>query len=175
MATSSQEVPTGAAIEAAALVPAAAEEVFDFLSDLSNHWRLVDRFVDVVEVEGPSEAAPESAVVRLRGPAGVHRTVRTRVTTARRPRLIVGVAELGDGTRARVSWTLAGRLGQTRVRLAAEVEHADTLDRLLLALGGRAWLRRRFAHGLEALAERFAAAAAADAEPARADGAAAAE
>jgi hypothetical protein len=86
----------------------------------------------------------------------VRRTVRTRVTAARRPRLIVGTAELGEHTRARVSWTLAGRPGHTRVHLAAEVEHADALDRLLLALGGRAWLRRRFAHALEALAQRFA-------------------
>jgi hypothetical protein len=57
-----------------------------------------------------------------------------------------------------VSWTLAGRFGQTRVQLAAEVEQATQLDRLLLALGGRAWLRRRFAFGLERLAARFAAA-----------------
>jgi uncharacterized protein YndB with AHSA1/START domain len=154
-----------AEIEATALVPATPEEVFRFLSDLSNHWRLVDRLVEVVSLEGDP---PDRAVVRLRGPFGLRRTVRTRVTAARAPRLLIGVAELGDGgasggggTRALVSWTLAGRLGQTRVRLAAEVEHATRLDRLLLALGGRAWLRRRFAFGLERLAERFAAARAA--------------
>jgi hypothetical protein len=85
--------------------------------------------------------------------------VHTRVTAARAPRLLIGVAEMGDesATRALVSWTLAGRLGQTRVRLAAEVEQASALDRVLLALGGRAWLRRRFAFGLQRLAERFAA------------------
>lgn len=146
-----------AEIEATAIVRASPEEVFDFLDDLANHWRLVDRFVEVIELDGPLGRPPESGLVRLCGPLGVRRTVRTRVTAARRPRLIIGTAELGDHTRARVSWTLAGRLGQTRVRLAAEVEHASMLDRLLLALGGRAWLRRRFAHGLEALAARFAA------------------
>jgi hypothetical protein len=163
----SREVPSGAAIEAVALVPASPAEVFDFLSDLANHWRLVDRFVDVLELNGPADCPPDSGLVRLRGPAGVHRTVRTRVTAARRPRLIIGVAELGGSTRARVSWTLAGRMGQTRVRLAAEVEHAGRLDRLLLALGGRAWLRRRFASGLEALAERFQAGAGAEPERSR--------
>jgi uncharacterized protein YndB with AHSA1/START domain len=168
---STQEVPSDAAIEAVALVPASPEEVFDFLSDLANHWRLVDRFVEVIELTGPAGGPADSGLVRLRGPGGVHRTVRTRVTAARRPRLIIGTAELGDRTRARVSWTLAGRLGQTRVRLAAEVEHADALDRLLLALGGRSWLKRRFAYGLEALAERFAAEAGGEAMP----GAAAAE
>jgi hypothetical protein len=149
-----------AEIEATALVPAAPAEVFGFLSDLSNHWRLVDRLVEVVSLDGEP---PDRAVVRLCGPLGLRRTVRTRVTATRAPRLLIGVAELGEGgssdsTRALVSWTLAGRFGQTRVRLAAEIEHATRLDRLLLALGGRAWLRRRFAFGLERLAERFAAA-----------------
>src|SRR3954466_16354831 len=142
-------------IEAVALVPAAPEEVFAFLSDLANHWRLLDTHVDVIELDG---SPPSSAVVRLRGPLGVRRTVHTRVTAAREPRLIIGVAELGDGTPALVSWTLAARLGQTRVRLAAEVEHASAFDRLLLARGGRAWPGRRFASGPERLAQRFATA-----------------
>jgi uncharacterized protein YndB with AHSA1/START domain len=143
-----------AEIEATALVTAAPEDVFEFLSDLSNHWRLVDRLVEVVSLDGEP---PNRAVVRLRGPLGLRRTVQTRVTASRSPRLLIGLAEMGE-TRARVSWTLAGRLGQTRVRLAAEVENATPLDRLLLALGGRAWLRRRFAFGLERLAARYAAA-----------------
>jgi uncharacterized protein YndB with AHSA1/START domain len=142
-------------IEAEALVPASPEEVFEFLSDLDNHWRLVDRFVQVVELEGPDGQPANGGVVRLRGPLGVRRTARTRVTAAKAPRLLIGTAELGERTRGRVSWTLAGRLGQTRVRLAAEVEHADPLDRLLLRLGGRAWMRRRFATALERLVERF--------------------
>jgi uncharacterized protein YndB with AHSA1/START domain len=140
-------------IEAVALVPAAPEEVFAFLSDLSNHWWLLDSQVDVLELDG---TPPDRAIVRLRGPLGVRRTVRTHVTAARNPRLIIGIAELGDGTRARVSWTLGGRLRETRVRLAAEVEHASAFDRMLLALGGRTWLERRFAFGLERLAQRFA-------------------
>jgi len=149
-----QEVREAAGeIEAVALVPAAPEDVYAFLSDLANHWRLMDREVDVLELDG---TPPDQAIVRLRGPVGVRRTVRTRMTATKNPRLIIGSAELGDGTRARVSWTLAGRLGDTRVRLAAEVEHASAFDRLLLALGGRAWLRRRFAFALERLAERFA-------------------
>jgi uncharacterized protein YndB with AHSA1/START domain len=139
-------------IEAVALVPAAPEEVFAFLSDLANHWRLLDTHVDVLELDG---SPPDRAVVRLRGPLGVRRTVHTHVTAAREPRLIIGVAELGDGTRALVSWTFAARLGETRVRLAAEVERATAFDRLLLALGGRIWLTRRFGFALDRLTERF--------------------
>ena len=137
-----------AEIEATAVVPAPPEDVFEFLSDLSNHWRLVDRFVQVVSVDG------DSGLVRLRGPFGVRRTVRTRVTAARAPDEIEGVAELSDGTRARVCWTLsAAGVADTRVHLAAEVLSATPLDRLLLALGGRAWMRRRFAFGLSRLGD----------------------
>lgn len=140
-------------IAASGEVAAPPEEVFDFLSDLANHWRLVDRFVSVLSVDA------DAAVVRLRGPLGVRRTVRTRVTSAERPALIVGVAELRGGTTAQVTWTLAAAEGgATRVRLAAEVAQARPFDRLLLALGGRAWMRRRFSHGLRRLADRYAGA-----------------
>lgn len=135
-----------AEIEATAVVPAAPDEVFDFLSDLANHWRLVDRFVRVVSVDG------DAGMVRLQGPLGVHRTVRTRVLRADAPREIEGVAELRGGTRARVCWTLSPSDDSTRVRLAATVLSASAFDRLLLALGGRAWMRKRFAFGLERLA-----------------------
>ena len=144
-------------VEAAALVPAPPEEVFDFLSDLGNHWRLTDRFVRVVELIGPPDGPADGGTVRLRGPFGLHRTVRTHVSAARRPRLMIGIAEIGSSTRARVSWTLGGRLGQTRVLLSAEVEHASPGDRLLLALGGRIWLERLFERTLARLAQRFAA------------------
>jgi carbon monoxide dehydrogenase subunit G len=138
-------------IEAAALIPAPPEEVFEFLCDLANHWRLTDRHLKVVELNGDKDRA----TVRLRGPLGVRRTAHTHVTASRRPRLMIGVAQMESGTRARVSWTLAGRMNQTRVRLAADVEHAAPLDRLLLALGGKLWMRRMFRHALARLAERF--------------------
>jgi hypothetical protein len=145
------EAASSAEIEAAALIPAPPDEVFAFLADLANHWRVADRHVEVVSLN----EAGDGGVVRLRGPLGIRRTVRTHVTASREPRLLLGVAEVGDGTRARVSWTLAGRMNQTRVRLAADVERATPLDRMLLTLGGRAWLRRMFRHTLAQLGERF--------------------
>jgi polyketide cyclase/dehydrase/lipid transport protein len=143
-------------VEAAALVPAAPEEVFAFLSDLRNHWRLADRFVEVVTLESAERGPADGGTVRVRGPLGVRRTATTRVVAAREPRLLIGTAELAGGTRARVSWVLGKRMSSTRVRLAAEIERAGTLDRALLALGGRWWLRRRFASTLERLAAEFA-------------------
>jgi uncharacterized protein YndB with AHSA1/START domain len=144
-------------IEAAALLPAPPEDVFAFLFDLRNHWRLADRFVDVLTLDGPEGGRADGGRVRVRGPLGVRRTVVTRVVAARAPRLLIGTAELASGTRARVSWTIAGRLGSSRVRLAADVERARALDRLLLALGGRWWLRRLFASALERLGQELAA------------------
>ena len=143
-------------VEAAALIPASPEEVFEFLSDLRNHWRLADRFVEVVTLETSEGGAADGGTVRVRGPLGLRRTATTRVVAAREPRLMIGTAELHGGTRARVSWVLGKRLTSTRVRLAAEIERASTLDRALLALGGRWWLQRRFASTLERLAAEFA-------------------
>ena len=145
-------------VEATALVAADPEDVYEFLSDLRNHWLLTDRFVDVLELTGPPDMPASGGTVRIHGPLGLRRTASTRVTASRAPRLLIGLAELGEPgacTRARVSWTLAGRMGKTRVRLAAEIERAQPLDRLLLAIGGRAWLRRCFAQALAQLAQRF--------------------
>ena len=137
-------------IAAETVVQASPEEVFDFLSDLDNHWRLTDRFVQV-SMNGNGDGG----AVQLRGPLGLRRTAHTRVTALRRPRLLIGIAELDDGTRARVSWTLATRLGRTRVRLSAEIENARALDRALLAAGGEVWMQRAFERTLERLAQRF--------------------
>ena len=151
----------GAEIVATRTVPAPPHEVFAFLSDLENHWRLADRWIEVVSLDRPLGGRPEARAdrgrVRMRGPLGAGRTVATRVLNAEPPNSMAGSAELGRRTRARVSWSLVGRDGETEVTLSAGLEHAGLIDRLLLALGGRVWLRRRFGSVLERLAERFAA------------------
>ena len=146
------DAEAAADVEAAALISAPCEVVFDFLADLENHWRVTDRFVEVVSLNHPGGGNPNGGLVRVRGPLGLRRTVTTRVVASRPPRLLIGTAEIPGRTRARVSWSLAGHLESTRVRLAATVERAGAADRLLLALGGRRWLRRRFERTLENLA-----------------------
>lgn len=142
-------------IAATATVPAPPDEVFAFLSDLGNHWIVADRFVEVIELHRPGGTLADGGQVRVRAPLGLRRTVTTRVVASKSPRLLIGTAELGTGTRARVSWSLAGHLDTTRVRLAAAVERATGVDRALLALGGRWWLQRRFAATLDGLVEHF--------------------
>ncbi|MBV9213656.1 MAG: SRPBCC family protein [Actinobacteria bacterium] len=144
-------------VEVVGLVRSPPEKVFEFLSDLRNHWRVADPFVHVLTLESSQGGAPDGATVAVRGPIGVRRTAQTRVVAARGPRLIIGTAEIGEQTRARVSWTLAPRFGDTRVRLAAEIDRAGPLDRLLLAAGGRRWLTRRFRAALERLDRELSA------------------
>jgi uncharacterized protein YndB with AHSA1/START domain len=141
-------------VEATALVDAPCEAVFDFLADLENHWIVAERF-DVVSLHTGGDGRVDGGEVRVHGPLGLRRTARTRVAAVRPPRLIIGTAEIGSRTRARVSWSLAGHLESTRVRLAASVERAGPLDRALLTLGGRRWLRHRFARTLERLADEL--------------------
>ena len=148
----SGDAEPAADIEATALIHSPPERVFEFLSHLGNHWRVADPFVEVLTLESSEGGAPDGGTVRVRGPLGLRRTATTKVVAARPPRLMIGTAELSGGTRARVSWTLAARLGDTRVRLAAELDHATPLDRVLLALGGRRWLAHRFAGTLDRLA-----------------------
>lgn len=146
----------GSDICASASIGAAAPSLFAFLSDLENHWQLNDRFVEVLSLEGPV-GARTGGVVGLRGPLGLRRSVKTRVLAALEPRRMLGSAVIGRRTHARVSWTIEPRGRGSRVELAARIESTAPLDRLLLALGGRRWLRRRFVATLERLACHFEA------------------
>jgi uncharacterized protein YndB with AHSA1/START domain len=146
-------------IEAQGLVAAPPEEIFDYLARLDNHWRLMDDSVEVLSLDGDGDSAPDRGVVRMHGPLGIGRVAHTRVLEADRPRLLRGVAEIGhrtEGWRRRtegeVRWRFEEEGGGTRVRLTATVTRAGVADRLLLALGGRAWMAARFRLALERLA-----------------------
>jgi len=130
-------------------VAAAPEAVFSFLASLENHWKLAGRWVEVVSIEDGSGR------LRIRGPLGLYRTARTTVVDAQPSHVMHGTAELSGGTLARVGWELGEDTGGTAVRLSAEVERAALGDRLLLALGGRAWMERRFDAILVQLDEQF--------------------
>ena len=127
---------------------ASPELAYAFLADLDNHWRLIDRWA---QIEGVS-ADGLGATVRLRGPLGVRRTARTRVLAAVAPRELEGEARVGRRTVGRVHWSLSPDGDGTLVTLSATVPQAGRLDRALLALGGRRWLRRRFGAALRQLA-----------------------
>lgn len=134
-------------IEAEAVVPATPEAVFRFLSDLRNHWRLAGRWIEVVQLDGGGGR------VRIHGPLGLRRTATTRVDDAQPEHRIAGTAELSGGTVAHVRWEMHEDVAGARVRLSAEVERASAADRVLLALGGRLWMKHRFRRIVERLGE----------------------
>jgi hypothetical protein len=123
--------------------------VFGFLTSLENHWKLAGRWVEVVSIDDGSGR------VRIHGPLGLRRTARTTVVDATPSHVMHGTAELSGGTVARVAWELGEDAGGTTVRLSADVEHAARRDRLLLAIGGRAWMRRHFRAILARLDEQL--------------------
>ncbi len=131
-------------------VAADAEQAFAFLADLENHWLIAGRFVEVIDLDGPP-GGRSGGRVRLRGPFGLRRTAHTRVEFARRPEAMGGCAQMSGGTVAHVRWLLRRADARTFVTLGTRIQHASGLDRLLLRLGGRAWLRSRFDGALRAL------------------------
>ena len=136
-------------IAAATQVPASPEDIYSLLADLREHWRLAGPWVK------PLELGTDGGVVRLRGPLGLFRTARTRVVYAEAPRLLAGEADLGR-TRAAVSWRLQPGDEGTWVILRADVLAVGPLDRALLLLGGRRWMRARFRGILRRLARHAA-------------------
>jgi hypothetical protein len=133
-------------IEATRRVGQSPERVDEFLSDLRNHWRLSDRFLELEALDGDASGGR----VRLKGPLGLGRTARTRVEESR-PGLVRGRADVGRGTVGRVQWEVSQAPGGSAVTLSARVERASALDRWILALGGQRWLRAVFRRALENL------------------------
>ena len=137
-------------------LPAPPAEVFEFLADLHNHWRLDDRFVELSALEGDEDSRAVGGRVRLKGPFGISRDARTRVLSARPPAhdvpgRLAGRADIGTATTGRVSWEIAARDdGGSLVTLTAVAEHAAPFDRVLLVCG-RWWLQRTFDHALLSL------------------------
>jgi carbon monoxide dehydrogenase subunit G len=144
-------------ISAAGQVAAPPEEVFAFLADLQNHWQLADRFVEVLTLDRGTTGSARGGTVRVRGPLGLGRTATTQVVATEPPTSMTGTAALAGGTQAVIRWTLTPEGEATRVELAADLKRTGRLDRLLLMLGGRAWIRRRFAAILQTLSRRFSA------------------
>lgn len=140
---------------AEAVVPASPQEVFAFLADLEHHWQLTGCRVQVIDLNGPP-GARNGGTVRIRGPLGLGRTARTRVLWADEPRSMEGSAEIGNGTTAAVSWTIAPGGEGSHVRLEATIERVSPFDRLMLALGGRKVMQRVFSRAVVNLAARFA-------------------
>jgi hypothetical protein len=136
-------------------IPAPRETIFGFLATLENHAALARGSVELLSLECRDGTASK-AVVRLRGPLAIRRTASTAITGTRAPESISGRAWIGPRTRAFVSWQIESTPRGSTVSVGAIVETAGLRDRLLLAFGGRWWLRRRLASALSCLSHRIA-------------------
>ena len=127
--------------KASAEVRVPVEDVFGFLADLGNHWRLASRWIEVVTLDRAGDRA-DRATVRLSGPIGLSRTVQTRVDSVTPPSAIRGHGTCGR-TEADVSWTLDPADEATRVSVEVRLMRASPTDRAIWLCFGRAWLARR--------------------------------
>ena len=135
-------------------LPVAPDDAFAFLSRPHNHRRLVTTRIALHELELTSDGRLRGARMALLGPLWLRRPARTRVVSASRPAHLAGTARVGSGTEVEVRWDLEpAAAGTTLVSLSATAARLAASDRLLLALGGRAWVRRLFGDTLEQLAE----------------------
>lgn len=134
-------------------LPVGPEEAFAFLSRAHNHRRLVTARVAVRELDVAGDGTLRGAHMVLRGPFWLRRPARTRVVSARRPAHLGGTARVGSGTEVEVRWELERDGAETTVAaLSATVTRLAALERLLLAVGGRAWARRLLRATLDRLA-----------------------
>src|SRR3954447_19254696 len=142
-------------IVASSAIAAPPEEVLRFLADLENHVRLAPGSVEVLSLDRRPDVGVR-ALVRLTGPLAIQRTAATELLRTPAPNSIVGWARTGGSTQASVAWKIQTRAAGSAVTLRATIDAAGPLDRLLLSLGGRRWLARRFAAALEHLADQLA-------------------
>jgi uncharacterized protein YndB with AHSA1/START domain len=141
------------------LVAAPPATVFRYLEDLANHARLARRTAELTKLDRrPGHL--DRAIVRLRGPLGVRRTAATELVRTEPPRLLVGRARLRSHTGVSVRRTIAPAPAGGVVSVSATIDAAGPLDSLVLHLGGRSWIARRFSLALDSLAAQLHATAA---------------
>ena len=130
-------------------VPAPPAAVFERLADLDAHDGLAAPHIRVLDLHGP-RGRRTGGLVELCGPLGVRLRARTRVRSAEFPRELGGTLDTASATRATLHWRLAPEPGRTAVTAELCVDPAPA-HRVLLALGGRVWLRRRLATAIDRL------------------------
>lgn len=140
-------------ISARRALPVGPAEAFAFLSVPHNHRRLATARIGLRELDVTDDGELRGALMVLRGPLWLRRRARTRLVSMRRPAYLAGTARIGAGTEVEVRWDLddTGR-GASVAILSATVTRLAVPERLLLAIGGRGWIRRLFVATLEQLA-----------------------
>jgi uncharacterized protein YndB with AHSA1/START domain len=131
------------------------EEVFDYLADIANHAEFSDHYlVDWHLLREDPRGVGAGARFRVKAPLNRFAWADMTIAELQRPYRILERGRGGKYNRIRIvsSYTLQPAPGgATQVDLTFETETALPSDRLMDALGGRSWMRRKSARGMRRL------------------------
>lgn len=129
------------------VVSAPREQVFDYLQDIANHPQFTDHYlVDWHLTRIDSVGTGAGARFRVKAPRNRFSWADVTFAEVDRPHRIVEVGRTGKENRVRTLgvYELAPAAADcTRVRFTLETVPATLSDRLMEALGTRAWFRRK--------------------------------
>ncbi len=129
------------------VISAPREQVFDYLQDIANHPEFTDHYlVDWHLTREDSVGRGAGARFRVKAPGNRFSWADSTFTEISRPHRIVEVGRTGKTNRVRTLgvYELAPAAGEaTRVQFTLETETHVLSDRIMEALGGRAWLKRK--------------------------------
>ena len=129
------------------LISAPREQVFDYLQDIANHPEFTDHYlVDWNLTREDSVGRGAGARYRVKAPGNRFSWGDSTFAEVARPHRIVETGRTGKGNRIRTLgvYELAQAPGgATRVQFTLETETSVLSDRILEALGQRAWLKRK--------------------------------
>jgi hypothetical protein len=137
-----------ATVEVSRFMHAPRRIVHAVLSDIDAHHRLADDGIQLLDTN--HQRARPRGLIRVNPPIPLSWTIRTEMICDE-PDRVVGIAAIGEREAADLVWQLDQREGGTLVRLEATTRDLSSLEQLLLKLGGRWWLRRRFSSTLRRL------------------------
>ena len=129
------------------VISAPRERVFEYLQDIANHAEFTDHYLvewHLTRIDPVGLGA--GARFRVKAPGNRFSWADVTFAEVERPHRIVEVGRTGKNNRVRTLgvYELApGPGGTTRVRYTLETAPATAVDRLMEALGGRGWLRRK--------------------------------
>jgi uncharacterized protein YndB with AHSA1/START domain len=131
------------------------EEVFEYLADIANHPEFTDHYlVDWHLTRVDSYGVGAGARFRVKAPLNRFAWADVAIAEVQPPFRIVQRGRGGKYNRIRIlgTYTLSpGPGGTTRVQYTLETLPVMPSDRLLDALGGRAWTRRQMTKSMRRL------------------------
>jgi uncharacterized protein YndB with AHSA1/START domain len=142
-------------LTASTVISAPREQVFDYLADIANHSEFTDHYLvdwHLTRIDSVGHGA--GARFRVKAPGNRFSWAEVSFADVERPHRIIEVGRTGKNNRIRTvaAWELAqGASGTTRVRFTLQTMPATLSDRIVEALGARAWMRRKTERALRRL------------------------